>query len=68
VKPSYKYIKDPILEKGIKKRKIFNVNDVLIKEKINHIKYTHDHQGMLITMNGSRYENWGHMQEIYGQR
>ncbi len=43
VKPSYKYVKDPILEKGVKKRKHFNINDVLIKEKIGHIKYTRDH-------------------------
>ncbi len=28
IEPSYKYIKDPILEKGIKREKIFPVNDV----------------------------------------
>ena len=43
VKPSFKYVKDPILEKGVKKRKVFNVDDYLIKQKINHIKYTYDH-------------------------
>ncbi len=68
VKPSYKYVKDPILEKGVKKRKYFNVNDELIKQKIGHLKYTHDHQGMIITMNGSKYENWQHMKEIHDRR
>jgi hypothetical protein len=68
VKPSYKYVKDPILEKGVKKRKHFNINDAMIKERIGHIKYTYDHQGMIVTMNGSKYENWQHMKEIHDRR
>ena len=50
-----------------KGEKLANVNDALIKAKIRNIKYQFDHQGKLITMNGSKYENFEHMKQIRGK-
>ena len=68
IKPSYAYKRDPLLQKGVRKKKYFNVNDIIIKERMKGLgPFMYGHDGSLITMNGSKYKNFEHMQEIRRQ-
>jgi hypothetical protein len=51
--------------KGIK---IGSVNDAKERDDLRVIKYQYDHQGKLLTMNGSRYENFDQMNDVKNKR
>jgi hypothetical protein len=51
--------------KGIK---IGSVNDAKERDDLRVIKYQYDHQGKLLTMNGSRYENFDQMNVVKNKR
>jgi hypothetical protein len=51
--------------KGIK---IGSVNDAKERDDLRVIKYQYDHKGKLLTMNGSRYENFDQMNDVKNKR
>ncbi len=54
--PKYKYFKDEILDKGTKKKQLYNVNEDL-KRKLKDFNYIRDHKGNIVTKSGSKFEN-----------
>ena len=64
--PKHSYLPDPVTQR--KSTKIGGVNDAKERDDLRVIKYQYDHQGKLLTMNGSRYENFDHMNDVRKKR
>lgn len=68
ITPQYVHQVDPLLRKGVKKLKLTKVNDYALRDQIKHLDITYDHQGHVLTMNGSKYKNFNEMKEMRAQR